>query len=134
MFPGCSAFRRVIRRQRRCGASWDRNRVKILIVHEVNYLSKIIYEYQILPEIFSLLGHEITVVDFNDSWSSEPNGRKIQLETTVHSNVHRAYADASITVRRPGMVRIPLVSRVSGAITATLEVVRTLREMQPDVL
>jgi len=108
--------------------------VKILIVHEVNYLSKIIYEYQILPEIFSMLGHEITVVDYNDSWNTEPNGGKIQLKTTVHSNVHRAYADASITVRRPGMVRMPLVSRVSGAVALTLEVVRTLEEMRPDVL
>ena len=108
--------------------------MKILIVHEVNYLSKIIYEYQILPEIFSMLGHEVTVVDYNDSWSSEPNGRKIQLKTMVHTNVHRAYADASITVRRPGMIRIPLVSRVSGAVTLTLEVVRAMEEIRPDVL
>ena len=108
--------------------------MKILVVHEVNYLSKIIYEYQILPEIFSMLGHEVTIVDYNDSWNSEPNGRKFQLKTTVHSNVHRAYADASITVRRPGMIRIPLVSRVSGAVTLTFEVVRAMEELRPDVL
>ena len=108
--------------------------MKILIVHEVNYLSKIIYEYQILPEIFSMLGHEVTIVDYNDSWNSEPNGKKFQLKTTVHSNVQRAYADASITVRRPGMIRIPLVSRVSGAVTLTFEVVRAMEELRPDVL
>ena len=37
--------------------------MRILVVHEVNYLSKIIYEFQILPEILSILGHEVTIID-----------------------------------------------------------------------
>jgi glycosyltransferase involved in cell wall biosynthesis len=108
--------------------------VRILIVHEVNYLSKIIYEFQILPEILSILGHEIIIVDYNDSWKSERNGKWMKLRTTVHRGIHRAYAEASVTVRRPGMIRLPILSRMSGAVTAGMEVVRTIRQTRPDVI
>jgi len=108
--------------------------VKILVVHEVNYLSKIIYEFQILPEILSLLGHDITVVDFNDSWQSEGVGRRFTPQTVVYRNVHRAYAKASLTVRRPGFIRLPVLSRLSGSLFSTLEVIRTLKDDRPDVV
>jgi glycosyltransferase involved in cell wall biosynthesis len=108
--------------------------VKILIVHEVNYLSKIIYEFQILPEILSILGHEITIVDFNDSWRSESNGQRFALKTAIHRNIHRAYPQAAVTVHRPGMVRFPIVSRLSGAVTAPIEIVRIMRHHKPDVV
>src|SRR5437870_902709 len=81
--------------------------VKILIVHEVNYLSKIIYEFQILPEILSILGHEVVVIDYNDSWESEAHKAYCTFRTEVHRAVYRAYPGASITVRRPGMIRAP---------------------------
>jgi hypothetical protein len=108
--------------------------VKILIVHEVNYLSKIIYEFQILPEVLSILGHDITIIDYNDSWKNEVNGRRINLKTAVYETFHRAYERASVTVRRPGMIRVPLVSRVSGALTSGIEVLRTIRRIRPDAL
>ena len=47
--------------------------MRILVVHEVNYLSKTIYEFQILPEILSLLGHSVSIIDYNDSWKNEHN-------------------------------------------------------------
>src|SRR5881409_1814892 len=107
--------------------------MNILIVHEVNYLSKIIYEFQILPEILSMLGHDVTVVDYDDSWRSVPNG-PMTFRTRVYAQVHRAYPDASVTVRRPGMLRIPAVSRVSGAVASGIEIVRLLRKRTADVI
>jgi len=120
--------------------------VKLLVVHEVNYLEKIIYEFQILPEILSTLGHEVTIIDYNDSWkhsssgnnprSASPVGRSIKscLKTRVHKTIHRAYPQASVTVRRPGMIRFPVLSRVSGAVTSGLEVHRFLRDHPVDAL
>jgi len=108
--------------------------MKILVVHEVNYLNKIIYEFQILPEILSILGHEVTVIDYDDSWKTSRNGHTWRLKTDVHERVHRAYSRASVTVRRPGMIRLPMVSRVSGAITSGLEVYRFLQIHSPDAL
>src|SRR5437899_3958117 len=109
--------------------------MKILIVHEVSYLDKIIYGYQILPEMLSMLGHEITVVDYDETWRSHlPASRRIDLRTKIHANTHRAYPAASVTVRRPGMIRLPLLSRISGAITNGLEVRKVLAQAKPDVI
>jgi glycosyltransferase involved in cell wall biosynthesis len=108
--------------------------LKILVVHEVNYLSKIIYEFQILPEMLSMLGHDVTVIDYNDSWQAERMRRRVNLRTTVHTHVHRAYPEASVTVRRPGMIAAPILSRVSGAITSGLEVLNAVRNHKPDVI
>lgn len=99
--------------------------MKILLVHEVNYLSKITYEFQILPETLSMLGHHVTIVDFDDTWYR--NDDPTFLRTRVFSGVHRAYAAASVTVRRPGMVRLPGVSRISAALTTTLELLKLVR-------
>ena len=108
--------------------------MNILVVHEVNYLEKIIYEFQILPEILSMLGHEVTIIDYDDSWKVSTNGSRTGLETRIREKVHRAYPDASVTVRRPGTIRLPVLSRVSGAITSGLESYRFLRDHSPDTV
>ncbi len=108
--------------------------MNLLIVHEVDYLSKIIYEFQILPEILSMQGHQVTIVDYDDAWSEKRPSRRVVLRTEVHEDVHRAYPDASVTVRRPGMIRMPVVSRISGAITSGLEVARLLRYTSVDAI
>ncbi len=109
--------------------------MKILVVHEVNYLRKIIYEFQILPEILSILGHDVTIIDYDDSWQTASNGdRSWGLRTRVHEEVHRAYPEAAVTVRRPGMIRMPIVSRISGAVASGVDVYRFIREHSPDVV
>src|SRR5437762_769125 len=108
--------------------------MNLLVVHEVNYLEKIIYEFQILPEILSTLGHNITIVDYNDSWDVSHNGNGHGLRTRIHNGVHRAYPDASVTVRRPGMIRLPVLSRVSGAAASGFEVHRFLRSQPVDAV
>jgi glycosyltransferase involved in cell wall biosynthesis len=106
--------------------------MRILVVHEVNYLQKIIYEFQILPEILSMLGHDVTIIDYDDSWKTSTNGHG--LKTRIHERVHRAYPQASVTVRRPGMIHLPVLSRVSGATTSALEVNRFLSTHAPDAV
>jgi glycosyltransferase involved in cell wall biosynthesis len=108
--------------------------MKILVVHEVNYLKKIIYEFQILPEILAMLGHEVTIIDYDDSWKTSSNGDRSGLRTRIHEGVHRAYPQASVTVRRPGMIRLPLISRVSGAVSSGLEIYQFVRNYSPDVV
>src|SRR5215831_9384812 len=108
--------------------------MRILVVHEVNYLSKTIYEFQILPEILSLLGHSVTVVDYNDSWRNESNGGRFILPRRVYPVTHRAYDRARISLYRPGMIRAPGLSRVSGALSSGLEVARLLKHSSIDAV
>lgn len=107
--------------------------MRILVVHEVNYLAKIIYEFQILPEMLSLIGHDVTVVDYDDSWNNGA-ARRHTLRTEEHPRVGRAYPAASVTVRRPGMIRLPVVSRISAALTSGLDVARLLKRSSADVV
>src|SRR5207253_5210265 len=87
-----------------------------------------------LPEILSILGHEVTIIDYDDSWADSSNGSRAHLATRVHEGVHRAYPAASVTVRRPGMIRLPAVSRISGAITSGVEVYRWLANHPVDAV
>jgi glycosyltransferase involved in cell wall biosynthesis len=107
--------------------------LKILIVHEVNYLSKIIYEFQILPELLSILGHDITIIDYDDSWRANPD-KPLIAKRTVFSRVQRAYPQAAVRLIRPAMIRLPLISRISGAFTCALEVRRFIQNEKPDVI
>ena len=108
--------------------------MKLLIVHEVNYLEKIIYEFQILPEILSMFGHDVVIIDYDDSWKGSTNGNGRGLKTRVYEHVHRAYPEAHVTVRRPGMIRVPGLSRVSAAVTSGLEVNRLLSNEKVDAI
>jgi glycosyltransferase involved in cell wall biosynthesis len=108
--------------------------VRILVVHEVNYLSKTIYEFQILPEILSMLGHSVTVVDYNDSWRREANGRGVWLERQVYPATHRAYDSARISLYRPAMMRVPGLSRITGAVSSGFEVGRLLKRSSFDAV
>ena len=40
--------------------------MNILIVHEVSYKKKVVYEYQDFAERLSALGHQVTVIDFDE--------------------------------------------------------------------
>src|SRR5687768_1918774 len=84
--------------------------VNLLVIHEVNYIAKIIYEFQILPELLSMIGHTVTVIDYDDSWKTSRNGARFRLGTTIYRDIHRAYPEASVTIRRPGMIRLPVLS------------------------
>ncbi len=108
--------------------------MRVLVVHEVNYLTKIIYEFQILPEMLSILGHEVAVIDYDDTWASSPNGNRQQLSTQIYTSVHRAYPEANVTVIRPGMIRLPALSRISAAITSGMEINRWLAKHPVDAV
>jgi glycosyltransferase involved in cell wall biosynthesis len=108
--------------------------MRILVVHEVNYLSKTIYEFQILPEILSLLGHSVTVVDYNDSWRTERNGSGVVSPRQVYPAIHRAYDQARISLYRPAMIRLPGLSRISGAINSGMEVASLLQQSKFDAV
>ena len=108
--------------------------MKILVVHEVSYLKKIVYEFQILPELFSILGHDVTVVDLDDTWEESPDRPIIDIVPKYQLGVHRAYENASVRLRHPGLVRLPLIARISGAVSNAVEVYRALGEGDFDVV
>jgi len=120
------------RRVRRPGQALE-GKVNLLVIHEVNYSSKIIYEFQILPEILSMLGHSVTIVDYDDTWKNLPK-TSVFRRRRVLKNTQRAYAEASVTVHTPGMIGVPLLSRISGAISCGMEILRVMGSRRFDAV
>ena len=50
--------------------------MKILVVHEVSYLRKVVYEIHEFPELLALRGHEVTFVDFDEDATRESRSKQ----------------------------------------------------------
>lgn len=95
--------------------------MNILFVHEVDYIRKVVFEFQILPELLFLRGHKVYVIDYASIW--ERNGRLVSPEERMI--VSRVYPKALVTLIRPSFVKLPIVSRLSVAISCS----RLLRDV-----
>lgn len=51
--------------------------MKILVIHEVSYLDKPVYEYQDFAERLASLGHNVTVIDFSESKKTNMTHSKV---------------------------------------------------------
>jgi len=71
--------------------------MNILIIHEIDWLKKVIYEPHHLAELFSMKGHKVFVIDCR-----EPDAKNLVdgFRTSTITNFNRVYKNASITVIR----------------------------------
>lgn len=97
--------------------------MKILVVHEVSYLRKPVYEYQDFPERLSSQGHEVTVVDFDQNDDGKP----------VDQIVSRTGL-AEIRLRRPGFSAIPLWKYISALVSYKLFIQKLVRSEKFDAI
>ena len=108
--------------------------MNILFVHEVDWLGKVVFEIHNLAEALSLLGHRVHAIDYEDRWSRNGSFSLGTLKTKEISGVSRAIAGSSVCLRHPGFIRIPGISRLSAGVTHYLELERTIREKNIDVI
>lgn len=71
--------------------------MRILFVHEVNYLDKVIYEMHEFPELLALRGHDVAFFHYPES----PSVPARSFRTTRRRIPGRAYADAEIELITP---------------------------------
>ena len=69
--------------------------MRILFIHEVNYLKKVIYEMHEFPELLALRGHDITFLHYPEG------GGKVGLNSTRRRIRGRAYEGAELTLVTP---------------------------------
>jgi glycosyltransferase involved in cell wall biosynthesis len=84
-------------------------------------------------ERLSILGHEVRVIDYEILWRGHA-GHEVISKRTVHYGVHKATENGNITVVRPAMVRLPILSYLSLAYTHKKEIRRQINEYKPDVI
>ena len=108
--------------------------MNILFVHEVDWLKKVVFDIHYLADALSQRGHHIYAIDYEDRWRRESTFDCGSLKTKVYDNIGRSLPSASVSVRRPGFIKIPGVSRISAAFTHYAEISRTIREKQIEAI
>jgi len=103
--------------------------MKILEVHEANYLTKPIFEFIEIPEELSIRGHDVTVVDYGEKDS------KIFSLGTKRFRGNRVFPAAHVKIIRPGAVYLgELITRFTGMITSWFVIRRLFKEKKFDAV
>ena len=104
--------------------------MRILFLHEVNYLEKPIFEMHEFPEYLALRGHQIGFVHFPEGWTS-----KQVAEQGFKSEINgRAANEAKITLYTPQNAAGTLLGRLKTALTFRSAFREVLADFKPDVV
>lgn len=102
--------------------------MNILFIHEVDWLNKVVFEIHTLAESLSLRGHQVYAIDYEDTWHRNGSFELGTLKTREFDGISRAFNGASVSLRRPGFIRISGLSRLSAAFTHHAEIKRTIKQ------
>lgn len=108
--------------------------MNILFVHEVDWLRKVVFEIHTLSELLSLSGHQVYAIDYESMWVKNQPFDFGSLKTQTVDGVARAYPDASVSLIRPGFIKLPGLSRLSATYTHCREIQKTIKGKDIDVI
>lgn len=97
--------------------------MNILIIHEINWVTKVVYELQVLSELLSLRGHNVYAIDYEYG----------NLHTKYRT-VARAYERASVNLISPPSVKVPMLSRLSAFFSHYYAIEKTIRDKKIDMI
>ena len=108
--------------------------MNILVLHEIDYLKKIVYEVHDIPELLAARGHDVTFIDYEEHWGRRHKLDLVRFRTEVVSGARRAFDGEHLELRRPGLIKLPVLDRLSSVPSQFLEIRRTLKSKRFDVL
>ena len=108
--------------------------MNILFIHEIDWLKKVVFEIHTLSELLSVFGHNVYVIDYESMWEKEHPLDFGRMRTQVIDNICRACPNSTVSLRRPGLIKIPGLSRFSAIFTQYCEIRRTIKEKKIDVI
>jgi glycosyltransferase involved in cell wall biosynthesis len=112
------------------GLGQRRARMKILFLHEVNYLRKPIFEMHELPEYLAKRGHHVGFVQFPESEDKEAL-KTLPWKQDIQG---RAVKDSRLTLYTPKTGSGGLLGRLMAAAAFGREFKRILVDFNPDVV
>jgi glycosyltransferase involved in cell wall biosynthesis len=104
--------------------------VRILFLHEVNYLEKPIFEMHEFPEHLAALGHEIGFVQFPEGLSQE-KVRSLGWKTKIPG---RVLPNQVLTLYTPQNAAGDLLGRLKTALTFKKTFTSVVKDFMPDVV
>ncbi|MEN9954865.1 MAG: glycosyltransferase [Actinomycetota bacterium] len=104
--------------------------MRILFLHEVNYLEKPIFEMHEFPEHLAALGHEIGFVQFPEGLSQE-KVRSLGWKTKIPG---RVLPNQDLTLYTPQNTSGNLLGRLKTALTFKKTFTSVVKDFRPDVV
>jgi glycosyltransferase involved in cell wall biosynthesis len=105
--------------------------MNILIIHEIDWIKKVIFEPHHLAELLSLHENNVFVIDCQES---NIHTFFSGIHTKVVSNYHRVYDDASITLVHPPSILLKGLNRLSHFFTCKKIIKKIIIEKNIDVI
>ena len=106
--------------------------MKILLVQDTDWIRKNPIQHNHLLERMVKRGHEVRIIDYEFLWRTE--GKKELCSRRQVFHVSRIVEDATHTVIRPGILKIPILDYISMLITYRKEMKHQMKEFHPDVV
>ena len=105
--------------------------MNILIIHEIDWINKVVFEPHHLSELFSKNGHNVFVIDCPDIQNKNICSG---IKTKIVYNYSRIYDDASITLIHPPSILIKGLNRISYFLSCKKIIKQTILENKIDII
>ena len=99
------------------------SQLRILVIHEVSYTKKIVYEYQLFPELLASRGHDVAVMDYDDTGDHIFQKKKYS-KTGI----------AEVTLENVSYVNFPILKYITGRINHKKLIREKLKNKEIDVV
>ena len=107
--------------------------MNILLAQETDWLKRNPHQQHHLVDNLSLRGHKVRVIDYGLLWRGEKK-KKLFSRRQIFSGISKTCREASVTVIRPGIIKIRCLDYVSLIFSHKKEIGRQIREFTPDVI
>lgn len=106
--------------------------MNILVVSETEYIKKVVHEYQIIPETLASMGHDVFVIDYPAEFHKKHFFDLGSFKTQKFKNIKKANKRKGITLIRPGIIKIPVVSRIVAFVEYFFIIPKIIKKKQID--
>ncbi len=108
-------------------------RMNILLVQESDWLKRNPHQQHHLADNLSLRGHKIRVIDYELLWRGQGK-KKLFSRRQIFSGISKTCREASLTVIRPGIIKVRCLDYISLILSHKREIERQIGEFAPDVI
>jgi glycosyltransferase involved in cell wall biosynthesis len=108
--------------------------MRILSLQESDWLDVGPHQSHHLLERLTVLGHEVTVIDFEIRWRERGQVKPLVSRRFSICPKPRVVRGSNVVLIRPAFVRAPLVDYATMEMSHRIEIRRQIREFDPDVI